>query len=51
MIRTIIDTLLNPQTLLWALFFILGFIVLLKTIEKLLILWHNYRRKIAKRSE
>lgn len=51
MIRTIIDTLLNPQTLLWVLFFILGFIVLLKTIEKILILWYNYRHKTAKRSE
>jgi len=51
MIQNILNTLLNMNTILWVLFFILGFIVFLKTIEKIVILWYHFRHKISKRTE
>lgn len=50
MIKSIIDTIFSAGTAFGIFFIVLGLVVLLKTIEKIVILWYQNRHKESKNS-
>ncbi len=48
MLQAIIDTIFSAGTLFGILFIVLGIIVFLKTLEKMLIFWYQFKHRTSK---